>query len=360
MGARGEHLLLGGSNDVAININQLDPKYLALGSAALNASIPNPWLGNPNVPTSLSTPTTITRARSLLPYPQFGQVNERQVTEGVNSYNAAIIEWQKRMTNGWGGRISYTYSVLKDNQWGETNFYTGSGTTPLNYYNYVPSMPACAAGQQFSTACYDPRAEYGYGILDVPHRIIIAPQVELPFGKGKKYVNNGGVADAVLGGWMVTFITTWQSGFPLNAVQSNQNTQLGNVGARPNITPGVDLATSGSYEDRLASADHPTATWINPTAFSIAPFGTFGNAPRTITDLRTPTQFNTDLSLMKSFRLGGSKSALVKLEVLNLFDRPTVRALQGNNTFAPGNSFGQTAIQSGFMRIMQFMFRFSF
>ena len=29
-------------------------------------------------------------------------------------------------------------------------------------------------------------AEYGYGILDVPHRIIIAPIVELPFGKGKK------------------------------------------------------------------------------------------------------------------------------------------------------------------------------
>ena len=63
---------------------------------------------------------------------------------------------------------------------------------------------------------------------------------------------------------------------------------------------------------------------------------------------------------MKSFRLGGSKAALVKLEVLNLFDRPTVRALSGGQTFAPGNSFGTTTSQSGFMRILQFMFRFCF
>jgi hypothetical protein len=147
----------------------------------------------------------------------------------------------------------------------------------------------------------------------------------------------------------------------LNVQQSNPNSILGgSTGARPNITPGVDLATPGDYYDRQASADHPAATWINPAAFSLATFGTFGNAPRTITDLRTPTQFNTDLSLMKNFRLGGSKAALVKLEVLNLFNRPTVRALSGSNTYAPGNAFGTTNSQSGFMRIMQFMFRLSF
>ena len=67
----------------------------------------------------------------------------------------------------------------------------------MNNYNYISSAPACAAGQQFTTACYDPRAEWGYGILDVPHRIIIAPMFELPFGKGKKYASNGGVADAI-------------------------------------------------------------------------------------------------------------------------------------------------------------------
>jgi hypothetical protein len=361
MGARGDHLALGGSNEVPVNWNQLDPKYLALGSAALGAQLPNPFLGNPNVPASLSTPATLARSQLLKPYPQFQNVYARQVTEGRNEYNAGIVEWTRRMSHGWGGRISYTYSVLKDNQLAETNFYSAVAGTPLNNYNYNPSAPACAAGQQFTTACYDPNAEFGYGILDVPHRIIIAPMFELPFGKGKKWMSGGGMSDIILGGWSGSFITTWQSGFPLNVQQSNPNSVLGgSVGARPNITPGVDLATSGDYYARLSSADHPGATWINPAAFSLVPFGAFGNTPRTITDLRTPTQFNTDLSVIKNFGLGGSKQAQVRLEVLNLFNRPTVRALSGGNTFAPGNSFGTTTAQSGFMRIMQFMFRVSF
>ena len=50
MGARSDHIGLGGSNDIGVNINQLDPKYLALGSAALDAQLPNPFLNNPNVP----------------------------------------------------------------------------------------------------------------------------------------------------------------------------------------------------------------------------------------------------------------------------------------------------------------------
>ena len=362
MGAKGDHLPLGGSNDVAININQLDPKYLALGSAALTAQLPNPFFGNPNVPASLSTPTTLSRARLLTPFPQFSQVQDRQITEGQNLYNAGVVEFTKRLSHGWGGRFSYTYSVLMDNQFAEGNFYAApnGGNLPMNNYNYVASAPACQAGQQFTTACYDPRAEWGHGVLDVPSRIIIAPIFELPFGKGKKYATSG-AADAIAGGWTIAFVTTWQSGFPINVQQSNPNSAvMAGVSARPNEIAGVDLATTGDYYARLASADHPAATWINPAAFSLTPFGSFGNTPRTITDLRTPTQFNTDINFQKNVALGGSKQVQLKLEVLNLFDRPTVRALQGNGTYAPGNSFGQTNLQSGFMRILQFMVRFSF
>ena len=363
MGAKGDHLPLGGSNDVAVNLNQLDPKYLALGSATLTQALPNPFLGNPNVPASLSTPATLPRWRLLTPFPQFTQVNDLQVTEGKNSYNAAVVEWSKRVSHGWGGRVSYTYSVLKDNQFAEGNFYTAvSPALPINNYNYVSSAPVCQAGQQFTTACYDPNAEYGYGILDVPHRVIIAPIAELPFGKGKKWASNSGVADAIIGGWTVSALINLQAGFPLNVQQSNPNSAVmnGGVAARPNINGSADLATPGSFEDRLASADHPSATWINPAAFSLVTFGQFGNTPRTITDLRTPGQANVDASFIKGFRLGGSKSAQIKIEMLNLFNRPNVRALQGNNTFAVGNSFGQTNLQSGFMRITQLMFRLMF
>ena len=65
--------------------------------------------------------------RLLRPYPQFLNISARQVSEGISRYNAGVIELQKRVTNGWGGRFSYTYSVMKDNQVGESNFYTNNG-----------------------------------------------------------------------------------------------------------------------------------------------------------------------------------------------------------------------------------------
>lgn len=359
VGARSDHLGLGGSGDVGLDINQLDPKYLALGSAVLDQQLPNPFFGNPNVPRSLSTPATLARARLLKPFPQYGQINARQVTEGFSRYNAAVFELTKRMSRGFGGRFSYTYSVLKDNQIGEDNFYSPiSPGLPMNNYNYIASAPACAGGQQFTTACYDPRADYAYSLLDVPHRVIIAPIVELPFGTGKKWAT-GRVADLVVGGWTIAAAINLQSGFPLNVQQAADSRLGGQTANRPNLVAGVDLKTPGSFEDRLASADHPRATWINPAAFSAAPAGTFGNAPRTITDLRTPPQYNVDASFAKNFRISGSKAAQLKIEVLNMLNTPNLRTLRAANNFSNTN-FGQITSQAGFMRITQIMFRYTF
>ena len=360
IGARGDHLPLGGSNDTPVNINQLDPKYQSLTTAQLAAQLPNPFFGNPNVPLSLSAPTTLSRQRLLRPFPQFSNINDRQVSEGINRYNAAVIEWTKRVTNGWGGRISYTYSVLKDNQVGETNFYSSNPVgLPLNNYNYIASAPACVAGAQLTSACYDPRSEYGYSLIDVPHRFIFAPIVDLPFGKNRKWANESAVADAIIGGWTIAVVTNVQSGFPININQSD-NTGTLSGSQRPNLIPGVDLATTGDYADRLASADHASATWINPAAFSLAAANTFGNAPRTITALRTPIQNNTDVSFIKNIRLSDRVNSQLKIEVLNMFNRVITRGLQGAATYAPGNNFGQDNIQAGFMRIIQIMFRVQF
>ena len=360
VGARSDHLGLGGSNDTPININQLDPAYLSLG-AALNDPLPNPFRGNPNVPLSLSTLATLPRSRLLLPFPQYRQVNARQVTEGYSRYNAAVFEVSRRM-KGWGGRFSYTYSVLKDNLVGESNFYAAvSPALPVNNYNYMAGQSACAAGAQYTSACYDPGAEYGYSVLDVPHRVILAPMVQLPFGEGHRYASSGW-SEKLLGNWTVAATITLQSGFPLN-VQQAADARLSLGGAttanRPNIVGGIDLATDGGFEDRLASADHPTATWVNPAAFALASAGTIGNAPRTITEVRTPPQYNVDAVVQKDIGLTGGWKSQVRLEVLNVLNRPNVRALQGANTVGSSN-FGQTNLQSGFMRILQFSFRMSF
>jgi hypothetical protein len=348
VGSRGDHLTLGGVNDYGLNVNQLDPKYMALGSQ-LNAQLPNPFFGNPNAG-PFSTQATLSRAQLLRPYPQFGNILARRVTEGKSRYNAAVFEWNKRVSHGWGGRISYTYSVLKDNQVGEGNFYspqTASGTGTLNAYYYVPGSPY-----------YNPDHDYTYGVLDVPHRLIVAPIVELPFGTGRKWANKGGWEDWVIGGWTLSAVMNFQSGFPLFVTQSDNTGTFGGT-QFPNVVPGVPVETSGNYEDRLASADHPSATWLNPGAFTTAPAFTFGNAPRTLPDARTAPQYNTDAVFIKNFTLGGGKIIQLKIEELNLFNRVNVRTMRGAYTVGNSN-FGQTTIQAGFMRITQIMLRFQF
>jgi hypothetical protein len=359
IGARGDHLPVGGTVNTAININQLDPKYLALGSAVLNQQVTNPFVGNPAFAgTALGTNANTTRGQLLRPFPQFQNISMFEVSEGTNRYNAGVVELSKRVTHGWGGRFSYTYSVLKDYQIGESNFYTNNGVGgALNHYNYDADKPACAAGQQLSTMCFDPLVDYTYGILDTPHRFIIAPIVALPFGKDHK-IGKSRVGNLFAGGWTAAAVFTYQSGFPIGVSQSNSNSNLLGNGQRPNVVPNVDMATSGNWPDRVASADHPLSPWLNAAAFTAAPAGTWGNAPRVITDVRTPIQTETDLSVSKNVNVSGGKQFQVKIEIINLFNRVQLRGNQMNTT--QGNSaFGTIVSQGGFMRTTQVMFRYS-
>ncbi|PYQ79762.1 MAG: hypothetical protein DMG01_07935, partial [Acidobacteria bacterium] len=122
---------------------------------------------------------------------------------------------------------------------------------------------------------------------------------------------------------------------------------------------GVDLATSGSLADRLASADHPSATWFNPAAFTAAAAGTWGNAPRTVTDARTPRIVNTDVAVQKNVGLGGGKQAQIRLEIFNLFNRPQLAGFTTAQVTQGNSNFGQMTSQGGFMRMTQVSFRLS-
>ena len=120
----------------------------------------------------------------------------RQATLGKSQYHAAILKFEKRMSNGWGGRINYTYSRLEDNQFGETQLLLARHSTG--------SMQDA----------YDLDAEYAIGLLDVPHKLAFSPIVELPFGEGKRWVQSG-VGAAILGDWTISSIISIESGFPI-------------------------------------------------------------------------------------------------------------------------------------------------
>jgi hypothetical protein len=332
-GATGRDLGLGGSNDGTVNINQLDPQFLSLG-AALNDQVPNPFFGLPAGQGFAVTSATIPRWRTLLPFPQFNQVIMRQATAGKSQYHAAIFKFEKRVSSGWGGRINYTFSRLKDNQYGESNTYSSTDGDPAN--------------------AYDLDAEYAIGLLDVPHKLVISPIIQLPFGEGKRWAQSG-VAAAILGDWTISSIVAFESGFPISISNStNSISAFGYNVQRPNPT-GTDPATDGSRGDRLDGGN--PGLWLNSAAFSQPGAFALGTNPRTQTDVRTPHRNNWDFVAAKDIRLGGGRRAQIKLEVLNITN--TVKTTGPTTTFG-SSAFGRIATQRGFMRLTQLMFRYSF
>jgi hypothetical protein len=331
VGSRSERLSIGGTQDSTININQLDPSYFALG-AALQQAVPNPMFGNPAFG-NFSRSATIARGQLLRPFPQFDNVLAHRSNLASARYNALVVKWDRRLQHGWGVNSNYTYSQLKDNQFGEANFYGNRlGSAENNY---------------------DLANEYGYSLNDVPHRLNVGGTVELPFGQGKRWLSKGdGVANALLGGWAVTVVGRFQNGFPAQISQSSNNSGLFGSTQRPNVVPGVDGVNSGSADDNYNRAC-ACIQRLNPAAWTTAPAFTFGNAPRTDPNARTYGQAETDLNIQKMQRIGG-KALTVRVDLLNVFDNPLL--LGPVTTFGTGN-FGQVLTTGGFGRSLQFQFR---
>ena len=136
----------------------------------------------------------------------------------------------------------------------------------------------------------------------------------------------------------------------------NNNNLLG-AGQRPNIVPGQEVKVPGSITDRLRS-DPNDDRYLNPAAFSQAPAGTFGNAPRMLDGIYSPWRNSTDMRIRKDIGLGGSRRFSIDMEVINLFDNPWYTALQST---AQGNgNFGRVNAQANYSRTMQFTGRLSF
>jgi hypothetical protein len=349
VGATGRDLGLGGSNDGIININQVPAQYLALGSA-LTEQVPNPFFGLPAGQGKSVTSATIQRRELLRPFPQFNNILMRQATLGESQYHAAVLKFEKRMSNGWAGRINYTYSQLKDNQFAESNFFSSAATEMQNV--------------DITQDDYGVDAEYAVGLLDVPHKISIAPIFELPFGEGKKWLQSG-VGAAILGNWTISSIIGIESGFPMQvrmATNGNQNfsrMQYANPGSGDGATDGTryERIAPPTGSGCLATQECGKGIWLDSADFTPAPANTLGTLPRTLPDLRTPHRNNWDFSAAKEVNLKGSMRGEIKIEVLNLTN--TVKVTGPTATLGSA-TFGQIRTQSGFMRLTQLTFRLSF
>ncbi len=330
VGARTERISVGGSNSNTVNINQLDPRHLSLGAALLDP-LPNPFFGDPRFG-AFARRTTLTRGQLLRPYPQFGDIRAHQVSDGKARYHSVVLRFERRIKDGWGARVNYTWSSNKDNLFGEVNYFSNN-----------------SGGRARALNVYDIENEYSDSLLHTPHRLNVTGTVELPLGKGKRWLSEPGLARVLFGGWSITVIGAYQSGFPVAIVQNTNNTNAFTDIQRPNVT-GTDPRTSGGTEERLNN-------WFNTAAWTNAAPFTLGNSPRTDTRARTPFKSNTDIAFQKVEPLGGNKQLMVRLELINAFD--DANFLAPENRFGNSN-FGRITQVGGFPRTVQLMVRFGF
>jgi len=329
VGSHSTHLTLGAPG---ININALNPSYLSQGVNALEAQVANPFYGNPLITSGTLSGKTISAFRLLLPYTAYTSVTTSFGDQNHASYNSLVIKAQKRFSHGLTFLSTLTASVNKDESSG------GVGSSLNSGAQGAPQNP------------YDMASEYSYSNVDTPLRWASSFSYELPVGKGRHFAGNINRAmDYVIGGWEISSVLVYQTGFPLQIFQSNQNGDFGYGAQRPNTTS-TSAGTSGSVESRIGN-------YINPAAFSLAPAATFGNTPRTLGSLRGPGQKNWDSSLFKNFLITERVKAQFRAEALNAFNSPLFHS---PNTQFGTPTFGQISGQDNFARQMQLAIRVTF
>jgi hypothetical protein len=95
--------------------------------------------------------------------------------------------------------------------------------------------------------------------------------------------------------------------------------------------------------------------WFNTAAFVLQPGQIYGDAVRN--SLRGPGIFNFDMSIMRSFTFGGSKSLQFRLEAFNTFNQPV---WQDPNTAVTSAQYGTIQSTRKPMRELQLGLKFGF
>lgn len=273
----------------------------------------------------------------------FGSVGQVS-TIGNSNYNAFQATWDKRLSHGLQFLAAYTYShALDDGSGFENSGFSGGGF-----------------GGFGNTRSIDPfnqkLRDYGSSIYDARHRFVISYVYMIP--SVRHYNAFKRLPSKVAEGWQISGITTFQSGFPLDVVDSSLPSLTDSV-FQFYCTPGQacwdvpNVAGSITYENPKTS---PTNLWFDTSAFTHPVLGTQGDAGRNI--LRGPGIKNWDFSLVKDTSFTESMRLELRIEFFNIFNTTQFDPL-GINTDVNSSSFGQE-LKARDPRIIQLAGKFYF
>jgi hypothetical protein len=318
VGSASENLRIGGTSSSFYG-NQVNPTYGTSLGSGLDEFVPNPFYGISEFG-NLSLTETLRANQLYRPYPQYQGVTLYQTTEGYSRYHSLQLQFRRRFRGMWGARINYTYAWQKDNIWEGHYMIEDEPTTPIDSYNldkyYGPSMS------------WNPHVINMNGMFRIP-----GPE-------------NGGIGEAILGGWTLSATAKIQAGFPLSVTANTNNTGLYNYRQMPNLT-GVDPNVEGAVHEKYDN-------FINPAAFAQPAPYTIGDAPRSLLDARGPHMQNVDFAFEKSIPLVSDSQFDLRFEVINLLNDV---AWRGPRSRYGTSTFGTIQGQRGFPRTLQITLR---
>jgi hypothetical protein len=283
-------------------------------------------------------PCTVT---SRLPYPNFTQFYINSDWHGYSNYNAMNIKFEHRAQNLAATAI-YTWAKSMDDK------------------SAAAGVGATGAGYQGFEYNHNPNLDYGPSDFSVNQRFVASYVYQLPFGRGQKFANQiNRAADLAIGGWQLSGIVTFQSGFPFtmqaNDIQGVNFSQF----MHANLAKGCDI--HGNTSGKFAR--------FNPDCFTQPALGTFGNLPRN--NYRQPGINNFDTAIGKQFSITERVKFLFKMDTFNTFNHHQysgdvggliVAGSGGNAAISNGvgsSTFGQIT-QASSSRKMQFSTRLTF
>jgi hypothetical protein len=165
-------------------------------------------------------------------------------------------------------------------------------------------------------------------------------------GRGKA-LNLDGLANAVLGGWQLGSIVTWQSGTPYTIYYGSDVANIGQGTQRPDAVPGVD--------PNLPADERTPQRWFDTSAFTRPEPYSFGDVGRN--SMIGPGRFLWDFSLIKNTPVWKGHSLQLRFEAFNLTNHPNFGF---PNTTATSSSFGRITTTATRMRELQFGIRYQF
>lgn len=279
------------------------------------------------VPEQYLSPDDATGSTNKRPYPLFQGINSGSgaggTNNGVSNYNSLQTTIQKRMSDGLQFNANYTWSHMLD-----TIDSSGWGSS---------------AGTLGWQRAYDPGANYGASNFDVRNAFKASAIYDLPFGRGRRFLNSNWAVDEVLGGWEVSPTLVWTSGSPFTPTTAVNNSfsQAGNQ--YPNQV--------GNPNPAHRSIDE----WYDASAFGQPDAATFGNTRRN--NLYGPQYLLTNLALGKTFHIWENVNFEIRGNANNFINHPSFGL--PNTTVGGGNIPNITYVTVG-GRTMQLYGRISF